>query len=925
MLKLIKHSIIFYLLLFGTNSLQGQIKVQWHHLKLQYDSLSNTVSVKQQTELINHNKFAVNHLIWLNWANAYQNKHTALARHFIENYDLSFHFSGKKNKGAVRVKSIKINKLRQTEYWHALKADVFRLDLPQQLTANDTLIVDFEYVIKLPNAKFTGYGVDKKGTVLLKDFYFQPVPYNRQTYANKNIDAYPAWPTDFEITLKDFPDSKTIISNLNTHNHKLQARLKHPEILITSEPYTKYKFESKELIFPENNTVNDLDKVLINNKLLNYFKQKLGTFPGDKILITHSDFEQHKVYGLDLLPKFLNPYDKKLVWEISMLHQISLKYAEAISTDRRQYAWLVDGLAAFMDYDYLHRYYSDLKLLGKIADYKLVKFYYASQIKMTEKYPWLYLYVARLDKDQALKTALDSLTNFNRNVMMPYKAALGFKMLQDQQPKQFDEKLKTFYRQALTQEVNEQHFFDSFLNVEPRQWFKAYIHTRQKYDYKLKKVYVRNDSIYLSIKNKNHNLLPLTLYALTKNQVLKTLQLKPFKQDTLIKLKYDTAIKYLGFNYYNDYPELQNKNNFKRLGFHLWRKPLQIRLFQDFDNPLKSQIFVNPFFEYNYYDGIILGTQIFNESLLFNHFKYVMTPSYAGKSRQLTGSFSVSNISFFKGNRPYALDYGFSYRYYHYNHNLVYRRYNPHISLKFRDPYLRNRKASTLGLQYMLIDKDPIGSMPNETEKYGVFDLHFSKHKVNIVKDLFYMADLQFGQKFGKTALMLRYRFLSDKNRQWDFRIYAGKFLYNHTKTDYFSFALDRPTDYLFQYRYYGRSESSGIFHQQFVWAEGGFKTFFADQYANDYLISNNVNLGIWRWFNLYGDWAWLKRKEQPLQFYYDSGLRINLVQDYFEIFFPVYSKLGWEVSQPDYLSRIRIIFTMDINGLFRMFKRGWY
>ena len=149
--------------------------------------------------------------------------------------------------------------------------------------------------------------------------------------------------------------------------------------------------------------------------------------------------------------------------------------------------------------------------------------------------------------------------------------------------------------------------------------------------------------------------------------------------------------------------------------------------------------------------------------------------------------------------------------------------------------------------------------------------------------------------------------------------------MYNHTQTDYFSFALDRPTDYLFQYHYYGRSETTGIFHQQFVWAEGGFKSFFDDQFANDFLISNNVNIGIWRWFNVYGDWAWLKRKEQPVAFYYDSGLRINLVQDYFEFFFPVYSKKGWEISQRDYFSRIRIVFTMDINGLFKMIKRGWY
>jgi hypothetical protein len=52
-------------------------------------------------------------------------------------------------------------------------------------------------------------------------------------------------------------------------------------------------------------------------------------------------------------------------------------------------------------------------------------------------------------------------------------------------------------------------------------------------------------------------------------------------------------------------------------------------------------------------------------------------------------------------------------------------------------------------------------------------------------------------------------------------RFYAGTF---YTTTVIHSFALDRPTDYLFDYGYYGRSESSG-FSQQLIVAEGGFKS----------------------------------------------------------------------------------------------------
>ena len=55
-----------------------------------------------------------------------------------------------------------------------------------------------------------------------------------------------------------------------------------------------------------------------------------------------------------------------------------------------------------------------------------------------------------------------------------------------------------------------------------------------------------------------------------------------------------------------------------------------------------------------------------------------------------------------------------------------------------------------------------------------------------------------------KIAAEFGYRKLFDSNRQFNLRLYAGSFLYNKTNSDFFSFALDRPTDYLFDYNYFG-------------------------------------------------------------------------------------------------------------------------
>jgi len=48
-------------------------------------------------------------------------------------------------------------------------------------------------------------------------------------------------------------------------------------------------------------------------------------------------------------------------------------------------------------------------------------------------------------------------------------------------------------------------------------------------------------------------------------------------------------------------------------------------------------------------------------------------------------------------------------------------------------------------------------------------------------------------------------------------------------------------------------------------------------------------------------------------------------VDDYFEVYFPVYSSLGWEMGQSHYEERIRFIFTIDPKTLFGLFSRKWY
>jgi hypothetical protein len=86
-----------------------------------------------------------------------------------------------------------------------------------------------------------------------------------------------------------------------------------------------------------------------------------------------------------------------------------------------------------------------------------------------------------------------------------------------------------------------------------------------------------------------------------------------------------------------------------------------------------------------------------------------------------------------------------------------------------------------------------------------------------------------------------------------------------------------------------------------------------------------NANYTIWSWIEGYSDVGFIKNKESDPKFVYDSGIRLNLVTDYFELFFPVYSNNGWEIGDKNYGEKIRFIITFRPETLINLFTRKWF
>ncbi|MCD6543646.1 MAG: aminopeptidase, partial [Flavobacteriaceae bacterium] len=490
--------------------------------------------------------------------------------------------------------------------------------------------------------------------------------------------------------------------------------------------------------------------------------------------------------------------------------------------------------------------------------------------------------------------------------------------------------LNQFYELSQVIKTNSSsHDFENILRSKTNKdldwFFNDYVQTNKKIDYTIDKIEKQKDSVKVTIKNLRNFTGPVTLSGINKKNVIFEKWIEGIDSFKTITVP-TKDVKSLALNYGYSYPELNLRNNWKRIDNKLLNRPLKLTFFKDVEDPYYNQLFYNLYFEYNFYDGLILGPELYNQAAIKKKWLFKATPKYGFKSKTVTGSGSFAFQHLPENSSIYKYRAGIAASKSHYNNDLTFNKVTPFFIIDFKRKSLRDVGGKSLMTRYVLVDKEiPLEIENTELYKYNVFNIRYSYSKPDIIKDLRYFADFQYGQDFSKVSLDFRYRKLTDRYRQLDFRLFFGTFIFNNTESDFFSFALDRPNDYLFDLNYLGRSEESGLFSQQIIISEGGFKSVFENQFSNQWILTSNASIGLWRWLELYADVGLVKSHNQSTIFRYDSGIRLNFIHNFLEFYFPIQSSLGFEPGMPNYASKIRFVFTLSPGKIYNFIKRGFY
>lgn len=839
-------------------------------IKVELDTLLNILKVDQQIELEESKKGKQDSIILIDWNNSFISKNTALAKSFAEEYNNKIHFAKEKERGFTAISSVKDSNNNELDYYRLNGHEDI---IVVKLDSLDTTI-KIKYAIKVPSSKFTGFGYTNSKDYYLQYWHLVPALNldNWTYYSNKNLN--------------DIPSSKYNISSLEIktpNNYKITTELRETKSELSSGNSFKYSFwESKELYDPKIyiekersfNKIDGSELIFLKNKnkesynlnksqlkestkkVFDFLRKELNISNENKFIFSDVDYNNNKIYDLNIISKILQVYPENFNYELQLLKVLLSKVLDnSLITNPRSEYWLKDGIQTYIMISYVEEFYPKISLAGSLSKFPGLKKLYASKLNYNDKYFLGILHMHRINNTQKLSIPKDSLLKFNERIANNYKSGL------------------LLYN--LSTKIKKLEFSHIISNT-------------------------------LKMKNENS-----ALYF--KNKINKLFGNNNLYLDSLIDIENINHLKY-----YSKTTTLKES---------LKHKPFKIKLAKDIEDPNFNHIYISPIISYkNIYDGVNLGAEIHNKSIFKREFNYKFKPLYSTNSKHLSGSAIIYNSKNIRNKDLFLVNYGMYANIISNNQNSLAKIYSSFVNFNFRKKInLRSNKRSSLGARFLKISHE--GEVITSPE-YQIFNLKYTSLNPGLINHKKWFIDYQLSEKFSKISFSYEFRKLYENNRELNVRVFTGYFIHNNYNqaNSYFNYSLDRPTDYLYDYNYYGRSENNGFFSQQIIMAEGGFKSKLINSNSNNFISTINLSSTIWKNILLYVDLGLLNNKESPqFRFVYDTGLRLNIIADYFEIYFPIKSSESFDLVNSNYKEKIRFLFTFEPDVLLGLFRRKWY
>ena len=905
-----------------------------------------SLEVNQEIVYYNHSDKDLNTVKLLNWVSAYNKRGTSLVYRKLEDRNNDLHFAKNDELGKLLELNIK-NSENQEIPINTISDENLFLPLNKALKPGESITLQLQYKMLLPDKKFTGYGTSSQITAL-KYFFIVPDHFDPDNISQNNyhdieepVSFNTFWTVNFDIPVNNFIEGNLPQVQMNSFKGYLDSD---PEFLIsqTAYPSITTSVDGSNTLVKFGYNLKPEEKQNLEFYLplhLKFLKEKLGFLPesifiSDKFRAKEDFFGNNDITFWKFRFQLFTDAEKTDLDYFGIITKKILD--ENIIADKQKDHWFKNGLKSYIEIQYLNKFYKDTKLLGTLPESKLfglkpLKLFHASKVKLLDRYGLAYQYIMLQNLDQKIDENFAVLSNFNDMAISSFETGSLFNYSADKiGDSTFNDLVKSYISQNSGKKINPEEFLKELSKKDKStNYLTDFFKQKNRVNFKLKRIKKENDSLQIKIARNTDASIPVKLETETREGEKKEYWIENEENERVKDFSLPASDNIYKITLNNGYifPESNYRDNFLYAkGIFSNTKKIKLKLIKDIPNPEYNEIYISPRVRFNNtYDKFLLGVNLKNQSFFDQKFLYSFTPMYSTGTGKLTGSGAVS-YSFLPAESIFrSLTFGASGSYFHYDYGLAYRKGSLFSNFNFRkNP--RSTVSRSVGFSYNYFERDlsPFMIANDDYKKYNLWSVGYGYSDNQMIHEKSFSLSAQGMEDFNKITAEGFYRWEFAPKQKLSLRLFAGYFLRNDTRNNLFDYGISRVSNYTFSYNLLGESASSGLLSQQFILADGGFKSFIPGT-VNQWITSANVDSSVWKIFHVYADAGIYKNKDMPAKFIWDTGVKVRIIPDFLEVYFPIQSSLGFEPSFKDYAKRIRYTLVLNLGSIINAARRGWY
>lgn len=638
--------------------------------------------------------------------------------------------------------------------------------------------------------------------------------------------------------------------------------------------------------------------------------------------------------------------------EETIMHEVGHNWFYGIfGFNERKYPWMDEGINTFYQSLYMKKYYPRMSLSKKYFSND-ISIFGLDKMNLLDEYYWELRFIASYNLDQSANLSADKYTPTNYGLTVYGKVALVFNYLRSYLGEgSFDSIMQEFFEEwkyKHPQPTDFINFFESKSKQDLSWFFDDILKSKDRIDYKIINAKETGDSLVIKIKNKGEINSPVLITAKNSyGDIIESKWIDGFVGSSYTSLlsKDYSKIEINNSNYMLDYNP-GNNYYYKNKIFHK-RKIPKLKLIIDIPKAEESVIYFSPLIGWNNYNKFMFGAILTNHSLLEKKYEYEIMPLYSFKTKNINGSFAFRR-NFYTHSYIRRLSIGLSGKKYNYYSNIYeysYQRLVPAITLYFKNTDGETRINHKLILRTVIVAKE-IEDYKQEngnyvpsksTQYYTLYNLKYLYENKRIMVPFSLQYNLEFNKELAKMDFRTDFSINYFKPKKYlDIGIFAG-YIFKYPTNPQVDYSYKMSSwngrdDYLYDYTYLGRSETSGLLGAQMTQRDGGFyipsalgRSWGAIAAVNlrssipfTNLIKIYFNMGIesnpksLRYLN----------SNKPL---YEGGVILSIINSKFEVYIPLLTdeitNNYYALNSITFSEKIRFTLRLDLADPFKLLK----